>query len=422
MILRKLGIFEKAMLITNQHAPFNIVSVLRLEAAPSPDVVKSALEKLQKRQPFLSARINDVGKQPVFESLSSAEFPFQVIKRTGADHWREVAEQEMAFRYDHATGPLFRATYIYSDGYGDLVLNVHHTIMDAVSGMKLLDEMLRLCAGDVTDLPPLVLADALEECFPPPYQGLRRVFNLAGYALAQMGDMARFMWHTRGKRTPPVHLGGRGHIATLVLQEGLVNSLSRRGRKEGITLNSLLNAALMLSVNRYLYGGQTLPMQTFSFADLRPFTEPPTGSEQLANYISMMRFTVDLSGDKDLWEVAFDLHAKIYHALKLGDKFNASLMSETLMKMFISMKSMRLGATALNYSGLVPLKTQYGDIQLVGLHGFISGFDLGPEIASQARLFNDQVWWDFIYLDSDMDAEMAGKIIGEVEAILESAG
>jgi hypothetical protein len=417
LMLRKLGVFERAMLITNQHAPFVVVIVLRLENAPSPDVVKDALEKLQKRQPFLRARIVDGG----FEALPSLEFPFTTIERASSDQWREVAEQEMAFRYDHITGPLFCASYIYKDGYGDLVLNVHHAIMDAASGVNLLDELLRLCSDETTDLSALEPAPALEKRFPPPYLGLRRVFNLGGYALAQMGDMVSFMWRTRGKRTPPVHLGGGGHIATLVLPEELVDSLSRQGRKQGVTLNSLMNAALMLATNRHLYGGQALPMQTFAFANLRPYTDPPTGAEQLANYISMMRFTVDVSGKMGFWNLARGLHTKIYRALKQGDKFSASLMSESLMKMFIAMKSMRMGSTALNYSGLVPLKTEYGNIKVVGLHGFVSGYDLGPEMASQARLFNDQVWWDFIYLDTDMDAELAGKIIGEVKSILERA-
>jgi len=417
-MIRKLGIFERAMLISNQHAPFVIVSVLSMENAPLPNVVKSALEQLQKRQPFLRACIVN-GR---FEALPSLGFPFTIIERTSPDQWREIAEQEMAFCYDHATGPLFRATYIYKDGYGDLVLNVHHAIMDAASGMNLLDEFLSLCAGEMTDLPALEPALAMEEIFPAAYRGLRRVFNLTSYALAQISDMLRFMWRTRGKRTPSVHLGGGGHIATLVLPEELIDSLSRRGRKYGVTLNSLLNTALVLAVNRHLYDGQALPMQTFAFANLRPYTKPPTASVPLANYISMMRFTVDVFGEKDFWDLARDLHVKIYRALKQGDKFNASLMSESLLKMFTTMKSMRFGATALNYSGRVPLKTQYSNIRLVGLHGFVSGYDLGPEMASQARLFNDQIWWNFIYLDTDMDADLAGKIIGEVKAILEEAG
>jgi len=417
-MLRELGIFEKAMLIANKHAPFNIVSVLQMENPPPPDVVKGSLAILQKRHPFLRTRIVN----GAFESLPSLDFPFIVIERTDANQWREIAEQEMAFHFDQNSGPLFHVNYLFKTGYGELVLNVHHTIMDAVSGINLMDELLRLCTGSAMHLPPLEPAPAMETRFPPPYQGLRRTINLARYAFSQMGDMVRYIWRTRKEQTPPVRLGGNGHITTLILPEDLVNSLARQARKEGITLNSLLNSALVLAVNRYLYGGQPATTRTFSFADLRPYTQPPTTPEYLANYISMMGYVVDVAGDMDFWELARDLHGKIYRSLKFGDKFSASLMSEALLKMFTKIKSMRFGATALNYNGFVPLKTRYGNIKLIGLHGFVSGYDLGPEMASQARLFNDQVWWDFIYLDTDMDAEMAEKIISEIKAILESAG
>lgn len=413
-MIRRLGIFERAMLIANKHAPFNIVSVLRLENAPSPDIVNEALAMLQKRQPFLRTRIVGGRKHPFFEALSSPNLPFRVIERTSTDQWQGIAEQEMDFRYDHAAGPLFRATYLYKDGHGDLVLNVHHAIMDAASGMNLLDELLHLCTGDIVALPPLEPAPAMETRFPPKHR-------IGKYALTQMGDMARYLWQTRDKRRPPVKLGGQGHIATLILPEDLVDSLARRGRKKGITLNSLLNAALLLATNRHLYEGQPVAMRTFAFADMRPYTQPPTPPEPLANFISMLGYIVDISGEMDFWELAKNLHEKIYRSLKKGDKFSAALMSESLLKMFTKMKSMRFGATALNYSSHVPLKMQYGEIKLVGLHGFVSGYDLGPEIASQARLFNDQVWWDFIYLDSDMDVALAEKIIAEIKLILESA-
>ena len=416
-MIRKLGIFEKAMLIANKHAPFNIVSVLRMGNAPQPETVKMALVKLQKRHPFLRAGIVN----EALEFLPSLSLPFTTKDRMNENQWRDIVEGEMAFTYGPAK-PLLNAVYLYKDGYGELILNVHHVIMDAASGMNLLDELLQLCAGSDAPLPPLDPAPAMETRFPPSYQGLRRIVNVAGYALAQMVDMARFMWRTRKERTPPVHLGGNGHIATLILPEDLVDSLARQGRKDGITLNSLLNAALVLAVNRHLYKGQPVTTRTFSFADLRPYTQPPTPPEYLANYISMMGYTLDVAEDVDFWELARDLHGKIYRSLKHGDKFSASLMSEALLRMFTKMKSMRFGATALNYSSFVPLKTRYGKVKLVGLHGFVSGYDLGPELASQARLFDNQLWWDFIYLDTDMDAEMAGNIIDEIKAILEEAG
>jgi hypothetical protein len=201
-----------------------------------------------------------------------------------------------------------------------------------------------------------------------------------------------------------------------------MDALSKRCRAKKVTLNSLLNASLLLVTNRHCYASQLTPMRTFSFADLRPYTVPPTPAEHLANYMSMLRYTMDVSGESDIWKLTADLHDKIYRSLKQGDKFPAVRMSESLIKMFVGMKSMRMGATALNYSGAVPLDTQYGEIQVKELHGFLSSFDLGPEVSSQARLFDNKLWMDFMFLESDMDKEMAGKIVGEVKAVLESAG
>jgi hypothetical protein len=165
-----------------------------------------------------------------------------------------------------------------------------------------------------------------------------------------------------------------------------------------------------------------MPMRTFSFADLRPYTVPPTPAEHLANYISMLRYTIDVSQESDIWKLTADLHDKIYASLKRGDKFPASTMSESLIRMFVGLKSMRMAATALNYSGAIPLKPQYGRVKVKSLHGFLSGFDLGPEVPAQARLFNNELWLDFVFLETDVDRETAGKIVGEVQAILERAG
>jgi len=46
---------------------------------------------------------------------------------------------------------------------------------------------------------------------------------------------------------------------------------------------------------------------------------------------------------------------------------------------------------------------------------------LGPEVPAQARLFNNELCLDFMFLESDMDKVKAGKILGEIKAILERA-
>lgn len=424
-MLRKLGVFERALFISDQHAPFNVVSVLRLEDTPETDVLLAALKILQKRHPLLKGRIQIRDKGLWFEMLPDPTFPFRTLERGGDAMWMSIVEQEMNMRLDPSLGPLFRCTYLLDGVKGEIILTFHHSILDAASGMNLLDELLETCAalqrGQPANLPVLTVVPPVEKRFPPAFMGLKRVLPTLIYALSQMGDETGYQWHVRGRRNPPMRNGGRGHILTLFLSESLVDELARRGRQQKVTLNSLLNAALMLAVNRHLYGGQATPMRTFTFADLRPYTVPPTPAENLANYISMLRLTLNVSGGRDIWNLAKELHAKIYRSLKRGDKFIASLMSESLMKMFTTLKSMRMGSTALNYSGVVPVKPRYGDIRVTGLHGFLSSYDLGPELSSQARLFNDQIWWDFMYLDTDMDRALAGKIVEEIRLILENA-
>jgi len=186
-------------------------------------------------------------------------------------------------------------------------------------------------------------------------------------------------------------------------------------------LNSLLNAAIVLAANRLLYGGERRLMQTFSFADLRPYTFPKTSADQLANYISMLRYVVTASGKDDVWNLTEALHPKIYRSLKSGDKFTASRLSEPLINTYLSLNSIRIGNTALNYGGAVPIKPTYGNIKVLDVRGFLSSAYIGPEVATQARLFDDKLQIDFMFLETDMDRDKAEQIVGEVKAILEQA-
>jgi NRPS condensation-like uncharacterized protein len=424
-MLRRLGIFERALLVSDDYSPFNVVVVLQLENAPGPEIFRQALRLSQERHEVLRARIVKSAGHPSFEAIPDPDLPLTVRKRTDDQQWIDFAQREMSRRFEMGAGPLFRALYLQASSQSELILTFQHTIVDAASGMNLLDEIMKTCArllaGQQSDLRALRLAPAVEKHFPAKYKGVSSIPGTVAFNFSQMWDEISYRNGARGKRVPSVRRGGTGHILMLTLPDRLLDLIARRARSEKVTLNSLLNATLLLAVNRHLYAGASVPMRTFTFADLRPYTLPPTPPENLANYISMLRFTVKLSGGEDIWVVARRLHEKIYRALKHGDKFSASRMSEQVLKMFTTLKSMRMSSTALNYSGAVPLKSEYGDIRISGLHAFVSSYDIGPEFAAQARLFNDQLWWDFVYLDADMDQAVGESIVGEIRSILEGA-
>jgi hypothetical protein len=58
---------------------------------------------------------------------------------------------------------------------------------------------------------------------------------------------------------------------------------------------------------------------------------------------------------------------------------------------------------------------------VTGLHAFAANMTLGPEYSALVRLFRGELWWDILYLDSDMDAAGAQAIAREMQEILEGA-
>ncbi len=425
---RELGVFERGQYIADQYAPFHIVGVLRLENAPHPDMLRRSFAELQKRHPFLASHLIHEKGRYYFAALSDLAVPVRILFRSSDEHWIQVTETELEIRIDASTGPMFRCTYLYNEDQqqAEIILTLSHFIADAASASQLLHELMTLCASfsdgvsvSVSELSP---APTVESCFPSAYRGWRLSLRSMRYAFAQMTDEISYRIRTIGKRTPPFHKPPtHGHILPVQFSADIVEPFAQRARKEGVTLNSALNAALLLSVNRHLYAGEKLPMRTFSFADLRPYVEPSLHAENLGCYISMMRYTVGVNGEVDFWSFAKDVHKKIYDSLKYGDKFVASAMSELLLTMLVKLDSVRLCASALNYNGTVPVQTSYEKIKVLEMHGYVSAHAFGPEMASQAQLFNDILFWDFAYLEEDMDQEKAKVIVDEIKGIMRSS-
>lgn len=426
---RELGSFERALVITDQHAPFHIVNVLSLENPPSPQILRHAIKVLQNHHPFLSSHIVHEKGRYYLESLDNAPVPLHVLPRWNNEHWVQIAEVELGNRFDIAAGPLFRCVYLYREGdpHAEVIFSFFHSIADSASISQLISEFLTICAFfwdqktvTVYELDP---APPVESRFPVAYKGLRLCANILRYALGQLADEISYRIRTRGKRIPSLlNRRPNGRILSVRISEEETESFSRCARKEGVTLNSALNAMMLLALNRTLYAGQHVPMRTFSFADLRPYVRPPLSNVNLACYISMLRFTVNVRGDMGLWELAGDLHQKIYSSLKSGDKFVASVMAESLMKMVTRWRSFRMGATGLNYSGVVPIRREYGEMRVLGLHGFVSGYDLGPELSVQAHLVHGELILDLLYLDGDMTQNEARAIAEEIKRLIHSQG
>ena len=426
---RKLGSFETAQAVTNEHFPFNAVIILRMIDGPSEDTLNQVLTLLQRRQPLLRVRLEKNKKQYFFESENTPSIPLRVVERESDEHWKSEAEEELNNVINFRTGPLARVTYIIGKTgkqNSEIIITLHHAVIDAPSGGNLIHELLYLCSQveshtiseDPTSLEPVPSA---EEFFPSSFRGINRRWRNLLFFLRQGRDEFHYRRHTKGKRTAPIHTEGRGRILPMELSTETTESLCKTARKKRITINSLFAAAILMAVHKHLYRNQNLPMRNFSFANLRPYLKPPLGDEYLGSYFSMMRFTVGMKEVPQIWELAGEINDIVYTSVRRGDKFCFNLLGLPMMRAILRFKAFRMGTTAVSYTGPIDIDRIYGDMRIKNIHAFVSNFVLGPEYTAQTRLFDKQFYWDILYLDSDMNEEKARIIADEIKTILDAA-
>jgi hypothetical protein len=422
---RPLGSFETAQALTDAHTPFNVVAILRLRDGPDKSTIRQALDALQRRHPLLRAAfvstIDGLRFVPCERPIN-----LECTDRFDDSTWEGAAEAELGHRFDTEVGPLVRCQLISSRGDGpssEVILNFHHSIIDGASGTNAAGELLGACAlieeGEKPEIgPPLPLLPPSESLFPTRHLGGRRRLRLAGFLMRQMADEISYRVRSIGTRRPPVHPSGLCRVLCCALEAEDTTALVRTCRRRRLSLNSALNAAMLLAVQRQLYEGKTTPMRHFNFANLRPLLKPPVTNEHIVGLHSMLRVTVVVRADSDLWSTADEVNRAVAGGARRGDFFSSAAMSATMMRIIIGQGKQRMGTTALAYAGPPKLPRTFGSTEVVGLEVFVSNLTLGPEFTAQARLVDGEIRWNIVYLDCDMDRTTAESVAEEMMSML----
>lgn len=184
-----------------------------------------------------------------------------MCERPAADIWITAAQEELHRPFDLATGPLARCRYLLGESCGDLIITIHHTIVDGTSAVHLFGELLALCAGRAPGdagetahegrIPALAL-------FPSPFTGLRLVRAEAAFMGRQMADEMKFRWRSRGVRKPPIAATGHCRVLPVRFSATVTTALIQASRRHRITLNAIFGAGMMAAVQRRLYPSSRL--------------------------------------------------------------------------------------------------------------------------------------------------------------------
>ncbi len=424
---RLLAGIEHSLTLTNEAAPFHVVCVLRMEGPLDEKMLRGALAVLQRKHPLLRARIVQERGGFYFDFDNTSPVPVTVQERKPGN-WITVAEDELNRRLEISTAPLLRCTLLKDSGGHEsaceLILSVSHTILDASSALTFIRELLTALAGGAADLGTEIVSEGKNPAtalFPKRLSGAGYSVALMSYMARQMADEAAYRWRARGTRKPAIKEDGRNRILPVQLSKTLTDALIRATRRERVTMNSILSAAMMLAAKRHLYPSKDTPLRNITFADLRPYLGAPVPDGVLGCFMGMCRYTLQVKDNHDFWVLAHDVHDAVYRSNRRGERFIANAMSPGMMKMILKMRTMRMGSTALSYAGPMTIGDSACPVRLHGVHAFTSNLNLGPEFSSLARMFLGEIWLDYLYLDSDLNEEKARQIADEIRHILEKA-
>jgi NRPS condensation-like uncharacterized protein len=153
--IRQLGCCERFFHLYSLAFPVHFCLVAQIEGALESAKLEAALDQVRRRHSALRVSIvDDADSGPAFHRIGNP-IELRTAAVEAAANWRESVESELNRPFDTVQGPLMRATALWASDGASIVLTFHHAIMDALSGTRVLHDVMRALAGENLEvLPP----------------------------------------------------------------------------------------------------------------------------------------------------------------------------------------------------------------------------------------------------------------------------
>lgn len=285
--LRTLGSVERFMWLLDRKYPVHFSMALQVRGETSSEQWRRALDQLQARHPLLSVRIRtDAAGTPEFHPVPGMRIPLRVTSGPLLT-WVPEMQAEMGQRFNPEQAPLVRAVLVHQPEASVLILTLHHSIGDGMSGMYLFRDLLLSVAGQPK--PPLPIPESMD----------------TWASRAGVGNGCLPVTPAPTDAPSPnriqVYTGANPHIEALQLSDGLSQSLRVRARREGTTVHGALVAALLLAgrVRNELWKDRSI--RVMSPLNMRPYLGIGEDCGIFAGFI-LNRF--GCSAGTSFWEIA----------------------------------------------------------------------------------------------------------------------
>ncbi|MBS1149144.1 MAG: monooxygenase, FAD-binding protein [Myxococcaceae bacterium] len=410
---------------TDLGAPLNFTTNARITGPLTAEVLRAALPAVRARHPHLRARIaTDAAGHPGFRHDEVPPLELTVV--AGGD-WVKELEREINQPFA-LQGPLARFTLVPTGpGEAYLLITIHHSVGDGMSGAFLMRDLLEACAqavaGQTPRLAELAESASIDEGLPPAGRGLRawghhlrfisRELSVAlrsGRPLKVRRDQHHYA-HSRRARVIP-------HQLDPVFAERLLT----RARAEQTTVHGALSAAMLLGTladAQVERAGVTFGTPVNVRALLAPAI-----AEQLGFYISMVSYRAVVDAKVPLWDLARAVRRQLEGTIARGDQLSMLDLLPRLMGLLDSpglepkvllerVERAAAATTGLTNLGRLTIASQHGPLKIEDCHFAACPSALGDFMATATSL-HGRIFWNFVWADPVLTEAHAHSLVGGI--------
>ena len=376
MMIRELDVIEYTSWCVEQVFPHNCAIVGKLSCIVDANVIQEAVDVLLDKYVSLKSCIVATDGILNFHYDSNAGLQVNNLEKTHDHQADEIMRSELLIPFNLGQAPLIRVFHLYSKTNSELVLIVHHAILDALSMVSILDTLLNLVVSCHT---------ATHEPMPFPKPIDARV-DIDGKI--KPVELVR-----KAQTDAPV---SSTEMISVQIPESDYASLLTIGKSLGVTLQDHLAAACAMSISEFAHQ-QTGEVYINTPIDLRRYFTDRHSSFEIGFYSYYVDSNLFIPSDKEIPELAYDLNQLKNNQLsdqspcEQLDKTGKFLSSLSSLDEISQMTKVDRPGFCLSNVGRLNISERYRDLELVDVylsyncHGFYQHEDTFSLIVSTFR-------------------------------------
>lgn len=333
---RKLGDSEQLSYLINQITPHNIVATGELTQKIDEEILRHALNLLQKRHVALNYNLDVQGQEENFYYLKTInKIDIKNITSTDKNHWLNIMESELIHQLVIPNKPFIRCIQVINGQKVYLMLNIQHMIADGISLVNLMLELIQISNNirqhgiNITnDLLKEMnvyhhINQSLEELIPEKYKTLPEHSNIDTIGIYLPDEVV-----SQYTASFPIQERSTG-LVHFDFDEEKTNSIHQICKLKTISIHTFICACLILVLRKNLKhvnidASQKIMMGCNTPIDLRNYLSPPVSRYQLGFYSGLLNNFHSVSEKDDIWHLAYKIASQLKNDVASGYQFKVT--------------------------------------------------------------------------------------------------